>query len=451
MGAAAEWLFKTGDAKLISAVLFHKRQRLTGFIIEDLLKRLGGLASVEDWFDFQQGLVAPLYRAEEGEVGATRALRAAPDDFDRRVDQLACGRSVRQLRAVGDAFAWLVLENQRSAIVALAQNKPSGRIYGKDGFDAELQVVQGYWDQTGHFALIHDLTNCLRIHDLTVVNRFHRAGAPEHPCGKNAYDVVEVKARPGRRPHQRQEKRLTDAMEAINKGGRLIGPDGVFEQFRPTVTLHSHLDALAGLLDGVMRDEAGANSITVEDGWVASAFRLAGHPAGTNVLDVLKEVERRRDAAMKSAGFSDGAEIFRLQTGDGAGRALFRLPYGLYPIPPRTASFLTCDWLIYESILSPGRLEDALKREGVSVERKSGPILRITRGDHSIEVTRRSIEPALHEMITVDTMAAALAEWVGQPGFIGQGQLIFPTATVPQSAIFAMQTRASGTERPPQG
>lgn len=49
-------------------------------------------------------------------------------------------------------------------------------------------------------------------------------------------------------------------------------------------------------------------------------------------------------------------------------------------------------------------------------------------GKRQRQVTRRSIEPALHEMITVRTMADALAEWVRQPGFSGQGQLIFPNA-----------------------
>jgi len=434
MGAANRWLFKTGNAALVGRVYFHDIQRETGAMICYLVTRLQTLKSVEDWFPFQKELSAMLYAAEEREYNATQALKASPGDLDRQVEEFASGRAVRQLRSVGDAFAWLVLGMERAAVVALSQNRPSGRIYGKAGYAAEVEAVEAYWETMGHFALLHDLTNCLRIHDLTVVNHLHRAGAPDHTCGEAAYDIVEVKTGRGRGPSPRQQQRIADALQAINEGGPLIGPDGHFQQFRPKIAFSSHQQALAGLLEAAMSGETGTAAIVVEDGWVASALRLPGHKVGTDIGDLVREWNRARAGALADAGLKESSEVFRLQTGDAAGRALFRIPFGLFPIPPRTASFLSCDWLIYDSLLSPTPLEDALRHSGVTVARTAGPALVITHGDHSIEVTRRSIEPALHEMITVGTMADALAEWVRQPGFTGQGQLVFPNAPYPTFA-----------------
>ncbi len=110
-----------------------------------------------------------------------------------------------------------------------------------------------------------------------------------------------------------------------------------------------------------------------------------------------------------------------------AGRALFRLRFGLFPIPPRTASFLTCDRLIYDSLLSPAPLEDALRRFGVTVAVTAGPALVVTHGDHSIEVTRRSIAPALHAMITVGTMAVLSPNGSANPASVDKANLFSRT------------------------
>jgi hypothetical protein len=40
-------------------------------------------------------------------------------------------------------------------------------MYGKVGLPYELGAIQHLWESDGHFALHHDLTNCLRIADLT--------------------------------------------------------------------------------------------------------------------------------------------------------------------------------------------------------------------------------------------------------------------------------------------
>lgn len=73
----------------------------------------------------------------------------------------------RQLRSVGDALAWRASGFDRSYITALSQNAPPGPMAGKAGLNARLVAVEARWNDHGRFALLHDLTSCLRIGDLT--------------------------------------------------------------------------------------------------------------------------------------------------------------------------------------------------------------------------------------------------------------------------------------------
>src|SRR5438128_7626588 len=175
MGAGQQWLFKKGPPELVPKVLFHPVQVATVTAIEEMVGRLHNLKTAEDCYALQRDLLNRIYEVERVEAQATRKLRAAPGDPDARAEQFAAGRATRQLRVIGDGLAWQVMGAQRAAIVALSQNQSAGRVYDKGmGLDSELAALNAYWKQ-GHFALLHDLTNNLRIDDLTVVYRLHRS------------------------------------------------------------------------------------------------------------------------------------------------------------------------------------------------------------------------------------------------------------------------------------
>lgn len=98
-----------------------------------------------------------------------------------------CERVVRQYRCVGDALAWRVFRFRRRPIIALCQNEPPGVMSGKAGLAAELDRVEQAFREDGQFAILHDLTNCLRIGDVTVF-------------GENgSFETLEIKSRSGRR------------------------------------------------------------------------------------------------------------------------------------------------------------------------------------------------------------------------------------------------------------
>jgi hypothetical protein len=106
-----------------------------------------------------------------------------------------------QHRCVGDALAWRVFGFQRKEIVALSQNAPPGPIAGKSGLQAELHAVAEARAE-GKFALLHDLTNCLRIGDITVFS-----------ADGTTWNTIEVKSNPNRTASkQRRDQRMSSSL-----------------------------------------------------------------------------------------------------------------------------------------------------------------------------------------------------------------------------------------------
>src|ERR1017187_1298471 len=65
------------------------------------------------------------------------------------------------------ALAWRVFGFQRKQIIALSQSDPPGPMANKRGLSAELEALEQVRAE-GKFAVLHDLTICLRIGDITV-------------------------------------------------------------------------------------------------------------------------------------------------------------------------------------------------------------------------------------------------------------------------------------------
>ena len=105
---------------------------------------------------------------------------------------------------------------QRGTIIALCQNASPGMMAGKEGLAAERARVDQAYREGGEFAILHDLTNCLRIGDVAV---FGNDGTSE---------TLEIKTDPGRRSQ----------LKAKNQGR-----SGRCAQRRPTAGRQSHVSA----------------------------------------------------------------------------------------------------------------------------------------------------------------------------------------------------------------
>ncbi|MFG3518608.1 hypothetical protein [Streptomyces bobili] len=102
------------------------------------------------------------------EVPELQSGRGPADIATWRFEHDVCERLARQLRSVGDALAWRVFGFHRPFILALCRNQSPGPMYGTAGLPAELDHFEWACKEDGPFPLLHDLTNCLRIGDMTV-------------------------------------------------------------------------------------------------------------------------------------------------------------------------------------------------------------------------------------------------------------------------------------------
>ena len=168
-------------------VLDHPRHRAAQDTLVELIRQLRACTNVNEGYEFQQALLSQVLAVEEDRHAFRRAIKrmadgkspqagapepqsgldpALPSTWQLELD--ICERVARQFRCVGDALAWRVFGFERKYITTLARNQSPGMMAGKLGLPAELALVEKAWKDDDQFALMHDLTNCLRIGDISV-------------------------------------------------------------------------------------------------------------------------------------------------------------------------------------------------------------------------------------------------------------------------------------------
>ncbi|MDQ1250207.1 MAG: hypothetical protein QG597_4586 [Actinomycetota bacterium] len=220
---------------LLGAIVMHPAQQA---IFERILKLIGWLRACDepsDYDQFQRHLFGDIHQTEERRYKCNQAIKrlrshkAVPADA---IDLFGVAdptnvaawqfelfmheRLARQLRCVGDALAWRCYRYDRPAIIALSRNDSPGPMYNKAGLPYELGRVEEIWKDDGHFALLHDLTNCLRIADLSEIV----------PGGMTW--LREIKAKP--HTDSRQMARAQAAIDATFSDGPIPESDARFVQ-----------------------------------------------------------------------------------------------------------------------------------------------------------------------------------------------------------------------------
>lgn len=287
-------------------VLGHSRHRAAQPVLADPIHQLRGCANVKDGYEFQQTLLGHLDAADTDRAAFAQAIKRmrlgkppqadAPDpqsglDPARletwQLERDVCERLVRQFKCVGDALAWRVFGFQRKHIVARCQNQPPGAFAGKMGRAAELAQMERAYREDGKFALLHDLTNCLRIDDVTVFGN------------DGTFTSIEVKTNPGR-TRSAQHRRAKAAAAAVSRNGPLPGPDPNARLYDIDVPYASHLDVLRrgtqqATRDGIFTAKLPGNrALLVSD--------IYGYTAGGWAGDEWPEaVNRRFTAALRRA------------------------------------------------------------------------------------------------------------------------------------------------------
>lgn len=421
-------------------VLKHPAQQAMVGTVEKFITRLRLLETPADCYQFQGYLFAHLHKIEERRGKCSRVAKRLrqgkrlPADaplppptgdpaklatWEREV--YVYERLARQLRTVGDGFAWTCFHYDRRMILALARNDSPGPIYPKKGLPYELGAIQELWKTKGHFALHHDLTNCLRIADLT---EFTADGQRL---------LHEIKAKAHVKKNQLEQARAV--VDALNNGGRLPGSTGDHRLIQLQEPYVTNLKALNDLLQ--LAKANGHHGIQLPQGRAVMASSLFA--MAVRWRDNPEEGAHFRDStrhqALKSAGIDKAIPLIRGYSGDSASRSPIMAPWVIYPFSPNDIAALICDTLVFDTTVSPEALVESLERAGLRGEvlvtaadtRMKGttPVIRVHWRDRTITLHALGLGPLLYELVEPDTLARGMREVFLMDDRVGYPEVVY--------------------------
>jgi hypothetical protein len=354
-------------------VMTHPAQRVIVDRIVELIERLRALEQPADFYGFQRLLFGLLYQVEERRGQCSRMIkrlqrgRGAPQDAPPppnsgdpsvkeswQLEAYVYKRLARQLRTVGDGFAWRCFGYNRQVIQALSRNDSAGPMYGKVGLPYELGTIQHLWESDGRFALHHDLTNCLRIADLTEFT------------GDGGALLREIK----RTPHteKAQRNRAQAAIDALMHGGDLPGGRPGARLVRLDEPYVTNLTELGALLD--QAKEYGCQGMALSQGraLIASSLPACIRTWGTDHEAQGRALATARREAIEQARIAGALHHIKGISGDTAARQPILAPWSIYPFPSADCAALICDLLMFETITSDQALMESFERAGLRGE-----------------------------------------------------------------------------------
>ncbi len=430
------------DPNQIDRAMAHPAQRVAVGLIRDLLVELRATRSDKDRFEFQEELFTATFQAQtkQGEASKNlqRARRGRPTSpaptGDWAIEQLVWDRIVRQLRAVGDAFAWRLFGFDRRYILALSQNEPVSPLIDKAGLKYEINEVRERWRRLGQFSLLHDLTSVIRIGDVTAFT----------PAGPQLVD--DIKANPANR-RSSQSRRAKQALRVLNEGAPLMSTER--EEYDLVLTrqqFKTHLSQVGRALEAA--DREGMFWAQIAHQLVAWTFSTTA-PQRSNPgppptpAEVLERSARRRTIVLSKAGLDQSRHHLRGERVDTHTRAAGLAPYTIYPFSPDVCARLTTDDLLFMTILAWERLERAFQRLGYdtfcplddNAERLGSPaqagtgspfqdpvgkldsdtpVIVVAKGNRTLTLNAWGLQQVQFELLDVDRFAAGVDEVWGR-------------------------------------
>jgi hypothetical protein len=333
----------------------------------------------------------------------------------------------RQLRAVGDAFAWRVSQYDRRYIIALSSNASPGPMAGKSGLPHELGTTVALRGR-GSLGLLHDLTNCLRIGDVTEFK----------PDGSKL--LYEIKSSPNAKTGP-QRRRMRAAVEAVMDGGELPGRPGN-RIVVPTERCRTHIRTFVTGIDAAMRHGIAGTAISNSRALTAFSFDMLGRTrADQPAQQLLDDFNAGRQKAIEDARIHTVLHL--VQVASVARNHDFVpsvMPFALFPLPPEQAALLICDYLGFNITVALDRLAAELERRGFAAEIPlatandnlvaTDTVIRLRRGSRVLTLHPGALYEFLMERLNLDTWATAIAEVVDDPNAPAHPVLAFSTTRV---------------------
>jgi hypothetical protein len=236
----------------MTRVMQHPAQQANIRVVAALIQELRACRTPVEYDEFQRRLFQVLHSREEHKGECRRCAhrlqrgKRLPDPLPQlppgadpgnpetwRIEDLVFDRICHQLRAVGDGLAWRASGYDRRYVIALSSNASPGAMAGKSGLPHELGASAGM-RAAGSFGLLHDLTNCLRIGDITEFR----------PDGSKF--LYEIKSSPAAKTGP-QRRRMKAAVEAVMTGGELPGRPGN-RIITPAIRCRTHIRSFVSVI-----------------------------------------------------------------------------------------------------------------------------------------------------------------------------------------------------------
>lgn len=417
----------------LTAVMLHPAQVAAVQHVTDLISQLRNCEEPKDFYDFQKLLFGHVYSTEERRAQCSRMIKrlsrgeSVPADpppspavgglADLRsweLEAFVYERLARQYRTVGDGLAWRRFGYDRRLILTLSRNDSAGPMYGKDGLPYELGRIEELWSGPGHFALHHDLTNCLRMGDLS---EFTADGGVL---------FREIKSKP--HTDRKQLERLEQAVSAIMEGAELPGDRGgarLVHLQEPYITNMSQLSDLLGL---AKRNGCHGMKLSHGRSLMATSVVKTFERWGADYAEGNRVRQSVWQQAVKRAGISDAMHHVRGNSSDTASRSPIQPPWSIYPFTVEDCAALTCDLLTFETVMSVEALAAELHSVGVHTEILLPPqhgriggkdgledVLRLYLGNRTLTAHASSLSLLLYELVRPDTWARGMKEALAMP------------------------------------
>jgi hypothetical protein len=277
---------------------------------------------------------------------------------------------------------------------------------GKEGLPYELGHVTDLWEKKGVFALLHDLTNCLRIADVT---EFRSEGPFLREVKKTA------RLPPG------QLARMQRVVSVINNGAPLPGDLGqMVSLVKCPVQLKTVMTKLGDALDAADRD--GTACVRAGDGWVIQA--ISGLRVGTQTVESVPEglaqAQRKKLLAFERAGLLRSMHHLTGHALGDLGTDPALAPPTIFPLTADQCARLTCDLLSYQSIIGFERIDSAFTAAGFTVMGRlppangdiaaTAPVLDARLGNRAVTLHAYGFSQILLELVLPERFAEAIRE-----------------------------------------
>ncbi|MER5224550.1 hypothetical protein [Streptomyces flaveus] len=225
----------------------------------------------------------------------------------------------RQLRSVGDAMAWRAFRYDRRYILTLRRNESPGPMtLSKEGTVHEIQFAEQQWSEHRSFVLLHDITDCLRIGDVTVF----RDGDDD----ERDILLYELKTNPRRR-ESIQLTRTRLAAEALHTGGPLPGPDKAV-LVETGVPYATHLSVLSDAFGRAHQEGLKTMRVPGQRGLLALDIPAAGNRWYAE--EATRQFHAAHTALLRRMRLTGQHTCF--SSGDSATRNTMAVPWGVYPL-----------------------------------------------------------------------------------------------------------------------